>query len=206
MTITHINFEGIKVIGIDPGLKGGICFLEGFIIRDLIRMPLTKIETKTKKKVKDMTEAEKKLHKAKKPVYKTKNIINSAEIARLIKSFNPDIISIEQQMYLSEAHERSQGSTSTGTTGENVGRIFAVCESWQQFWSIELKAKTPMLKRTYPHVWKRYFELGADKEEAIAKAEELYPSVDLIPGQCKKKQDGLAEALLLARYGLEKMK
>jgi hypothetical protein len=194
----------MKIIGIDPGLQGGIALLEDGLIIKLIKMPLAKIETRTKKKVGKMTEAEKKLHKAKKPVYKTKNIINSAEIARLIKSFNPDIISIEQQMYLSQAHDRSQGSTSTGTTGENVGRIFAVCESWQQFWSIELKAKTPSLKRTYPHVWKRYFDIGADKEAAIAKAEELFPHVNLVPPRCRKKQDGLAEALLLAVYGGKK--
>lgn len=191
----------MKIIGIDPGLKGGIAFLEDGLIVKLVRMPLAKIETRTKKKVGKMTEAEKKLHKAKKPVYKTKNVINSAEIARLIKSFNPDVISIEQQMYLSQAHDRSQGSTSTGTTGENVGRIFAVCESWQQFWSVELKAKTPSLKRTYPHVWKRYFDIGADKKEAIAKAEELFPHVNLVPPRCREKQDGLAEALLLAVYG-----
>jgi Holliday junction resolvasome RuvABC endonuclease subunit len=191
----------MKIIGIDPGLQGGIALLEDGLIIKLIKMPLAKIETRTKKKVGKMTEAEKKLHKAKKPVYKTKNIINSAEIAKLIKSFNPDMISIEQQMYLSQAHDRSQGSTSTGTTGENVGRIFAVCESWQQFWSIELKAKTPSLKRTYPHVWKRYFDIGADKKKAIAKAEELFPHVDLVPPRCREKSDGMAEALLLAVYG-----
>ena len=70
-----------------------------------------------------------------------------------------------------------------------------------QFWSIELKAKTPSLKRTYPHVWKRYFDIGADKKKAIAKAEELFPHVNLVPPRCRKKQDGLAEALLLAVYG-----
>ena len=102
----------MKIIGIDPGLQGGIALLEDGLIIKLIKMPLAKIETRTKKKVGKMTEAEKKLHKAKKPVYKTKNIINSAEIAKLIKSFNPDMISIEQQMYLSQAHDRSQGSTS----------------------------------------------------------------------------------------------
>ena len=188
MTITHLNFEGIKVIGIDPGLKGGICFLEGFIIRDLIRMPIVKLATKTKKKVKEMTAKEKKLHKAKKPVFKTKTIVDSKAVYDLILEFEPDLVVIEKPFYLG-----INSSVTVGTVGENVGRIYGIVEGLGR-----------KILRVPANSWKGYFDLGADKEEAIAKAEELYPSVDLIPSRCREKQDGLAEALLLARYGLEK--
>ena len=190
MTITHLNFEGIKVIGIDPGLQGGICFLEGSIIRDLIRMPLTKIETKTKKLVRDMTKAEKKLHKQKKTIYTKKEIIDSKAISDLVKDFDPDLVVIEKAFY-----SGINGTIVAGTTGENLGRILGVCE-----------AESCKILRVQAAYWKSHFDIGDDKKEAIAKAEELYPSVNLIPPRCREKQDGLAEALLLARYGLEKTK
>ena len=190
MTITHISFDGIKVIGIDPGLKGGICFLEGFIIQDLIRMPVIKLETKTKKKVKEMTAKEKKLHKAKKPVFKTKTIVDSKSVYDLILEFAPDLVVIEKPFYLG-----INSAVVVGTTAENVGRLYGIVEGLGH-----------KILRVPANSWKGYFDLDVDKEEAIAKAEELYPSVDLIPPRCREKQDGLAEALLLARYGLEKMK
>jgi hypothetical protein len=190
MTTTHINFEGIKVIGIDPGLKGGICFLEGFIIRDLIRMPIVKLETKTKKKVKEMTAKEKKLHKAKKPVFKTKTIVDSKAVYDLVLEFEPDLVVIEKPFYLG-----INSAVVVGTTAENVGRLYGIAEGLGR-----------KILRVPANSWKGYYDLGDDKEEAIAKAEELYPSVNLIPPRCREKQDGLAEALLLARYGLEKMK
>jgi hypothetical protein len=190
MTITHINFEGIKVIGIDPGLKGGICFLEGFVIQDLIRMPVIKLETKTKKLVREMTKAEKKLHKAKKPVFKTKTIVNSKAVYDLVLEFKPDLVVIEKPFYLG-----IESRVSTASNAENVGRLYGITEGLGH-----------KILRVQASSWKPYYDLGDDKEEAIAKAEELYPSVDLIPPRCREKQDGLAEALLLARYGLEKMK
>jgi hypothetical protein len=112
MTITHLNFEGIKVIGIDPGLKGGICFLEGFVIQDLIRMPVIKLKTKTKKLVREMTKAEKKLHKAKKPVFKTKDIVNSKAVYDLVLEFEPDLVVIEKPFYLG-----INSSVTVGTVG-----------------------------------------------------------------------------------------
>jgi hypothetical protein len=79
----------MKIIGIDPGIQGGIAFLEDGLIVKLVRMPVTKLATKTKKKVKEMTAKEKKLHKAKKPVFKTKNV-DSKVIYDLVLNFKPD--------------------------------------------------------------------------------------------------------------------
>lgn len=39
------------------------------------------------------------------------------------------------------------------------------------------------------------------KAASILVAKRLFPGVDLRPGQCRKDQDGLADALLLAEYG-----
>lgn len=52
-----------------------------------------------------------------------------------------------------------------------------------------------------PAVWKRHFKLiGADKEASRAKAIQLYPNAPLD----RKKDAGRAEAILLARYGIDR--
>ena len=178
----------MKIIGIDPGLQGGIAFLEDGLLVELIKMPIAKLATKTKKKVKEMTTKEKKLHKAKKPVFKTKTIVDSKAVYDLVLNFKPDLVVIEKPFYLG-----INSSVTVGTVGENVGRLYGIVEGLGH-----------KILRVPANSWKGYFDLEAEKKEAIAKAEELYPSVDLIPPRCREKQDGLAEALLLARYGLEK--
>ena len=50
-----------------------------------------------------------------------------------------------------------------------------------------------------PRAWKAHFKLNADKELARALAQRLYPGVEL----SRKKDHGRAEALLIARYGME---
>jgi Holliday junction resolvasome RuvABC endonuclease subunit len=175
----------LRIIGIDPGLQGGIALLEDGLIAKLIKMPLTKIETKTKKKVKEMTKAEKKLHKQKKPIYKKKDIVNSKAIYDLVLNFKPDLVVIEKPFYLG-----INSSVVVGTTAENVGRLYGITEGLGH-----------KILRVPANSWKGYFDLEADKENAIAKAEELFPQVNLIPPRCREKQDGLAEALLLAVYG-----
>lgn len=50
--------------------------------------------------------------------------------------------------------------------------------------------------------WKRHYGLGADKELARARAIELCPRVNL----SRKKDHGLAEAILIARFGWQKLR
>ncbi len=178
----------MKIIGIDPGLKGGIALLEDGLIVKLIKMPVTKLATKTKKKVKEMTAKEKKLHKAKKPVFKTKTIVDSKTVYDLVLNFKPDLVVIEKPFYLG-----INSSVVVGTTAENVGRLYGITEGLGH-----------KILRVPANSWKGYFDLEADKENAIAKAEELFPQVNLIPPRCREKSDGMAEALLLAVYGGKK--
>lgn len=175
----------MKIIGIDPGLKGGIAFLEDGLLTKLIKMPVAKLATKTKKKVKKMTKTEKKFHKEKKPIYKKKDIVNSKAVYDLVLNFKPDLVVIEKPFYLG-----INSAVVVGTTAENVGRLYGIAEG--------LGYK---ILRVPANNWKGYFDLGAEKEDAIAKAEELFPQVNLIPPRCREKQDGMAEALLLAVYG-----
>jgi hypothetical protein len=175
----------LRIIGIDPGLKGGIALLEDGLIVKLARMPLTEIETKTKKLVRDMTKAEKKLHKQKKTIFETKIIVNSKAVYNLVLEFEPDLVVIEKPFYLGIESRKS-----TATSAENVGRLYGIAEGLGH-----------KILRVQGSSWKPYYDLGDDKEAAITKAEELFPHVNLVPPRCRKKQDGLAEALLLAVYG-----
>lgn len=50
-----------------------------------------------------------------------------------------------------------------------------------------------------PRVWKAYFKLGADKDEAREIAMKRFPKIDLH----LKKHHGRAEALLIAQYAME---
>jgi hypothetical protein len=177
----------LKIIGIDPGLQGGIAFLEDGLLVELIKMPITKLATKTKKKVKEMTAKEKKLHKAKKPVFKTKTIVDSKAVYDLVLNFKPDLVVIEKPFYLG-----INSSVTVGTVGENVGRLYGIVEGLGH-----------KILRVPANSWKGYFDIDADKEEAIAKAEELFPQVNLVPPKGRTKSDGMAEALLLAVYGLK---
>ena len=174
----------MKIIGIDPGLKGGIAFLEDGLLVKLIKMPTVQLETKTKKKVKEMTAKEKKLHKGKKPVFKTKTIVDSKAVRDLVLNFKPDLVVIEKPFYLG-----INSAVVVGTTAENVGRLYGITEGLGH-----------KILRVPANSWKKYFDLEADKENAIAKAEELFPQVNLIPPRCREKSDGMAEALLLAVY------
>lgn len=175
----------MKIIGIDPGLKGGIAFLENGLLIKLIKMPVARLATKTKKKIKNMTAKEKKLHKSKKPVFKTKTIVDSKAVYDLILNFKPDLVVIEKPFYLG-----INSAVVVGTTAENVGRLYGIAEG--------LGYK---ILRVPANSWKGYFDLEAEKEAAIAKAEELFPHVNLVPPKGRTKSDGMAEALLLAVYG-----
>lgn len=56
-----------------------------------------------------------------------------------------------------------------------------------------------------PVMWKKLILAGeadkSDKNTSIRICENLFPDVDLIPGQLRKPHDGIAEALLIAEYG-----
>lgn len=84
-----------------------------------------------------------------------------------------------------------QGVTSMFTFGRNYGYIVGVLEAFQMQYTL-----------IDPRTWKNYFGITADKRSSIYKCQELYPGVNLLPTpRCKKESDGMAEALLIARWG-----
>lgn len=90
----------------------------------------------------------------------------------------------------------NQGVTSMFNFGKNFGWIIGAAE-----------ATGYGVHYVRPQEWKKYFGLiGTDKQASIAKCKELYPDVDLKRTErCKTDSDGMAEAILIATYGVEEM-
>lgn len=51
-----------------------------------------------------------------------------------------------------------------------------------------------------PQAWKKVMGVTSDKATSIQLCERLFPSIDLILPGCRKKHDGIAEAILLCEY------
>ena len=82
-----------------------------------------------------------------------------------------------------------QGVTSMFNFGQSYGYIRGVLEAFE----------IPY-QEIAPQKWKKVFGLTSDKSKSVEVCRRLFPNADLTPGKCKKPQDGLAEALLMAEY------
>lgn len=87
---------------------------------------------------------------------------------------------------------QGDGAQGSFSFGRNYGTILGACGGLQL-----------PLTRVRPAVWKRAMRCPADKDQSRARATELMPACS---GMWKlKKDDGLAEASLIALYGLSDM-
>lgn len=57
-----------------------------------------------------------------------------------------------------------------------------------------------------PQKWKKEYSVTGDKNSSIAVCRRLFPEVSLLPtSRCKKDNDGMAEALLMAEYARRRL-
>ncbi len=88
-----------------------------------------------------------------------------------------------------------QGVTSMFTFGQNFGFIQGI-----------LKAYGIPFELVRPQKWKKEFSVTGDKNSSIAVCKRLFPGVSLLRTQkCRKDDDGMAEALLMAEYARRKL-
>ena len=88
-----------------------------------------------------------------------------------------------------------QGVTSMFNFGVNFGFIQGLLTAYGIPFELVSPAK-----------WKREFGVTSDKNTSIAVAQRLFPGVSLLRTErCKKPDDGIAEALLMAEYARRKM-
>ena len=161
------------IVGIDPGLKGGIAFIP-INLKDhgCVTYPMPIITTKKKVKGK----------------IKTKNKLDGKALRDIF--LFADAIEIVK-IYIEEVHSMpKQGVASTFSFGKTYGQTIGILEGL---------GYTPEFVR--PQVWKKDMGVTSDKNTSIAKAEYLFPNAKLIAPKCRKVHDGMAEALLIAEYG-----
>lgn len=88
-----------------------------------------------------------------------------------------------------------QGVTSMFNFGQTFGWVQGVLEAMGV--SYEL---------VQPQKWKKEFSITGDKNSSIMVCKRLFPGVSLLPTErCRKDNDGMAEALLMAEYAKRRL-
>lgn len=164
------------ILGIDPGLSGGLCVLDEEGIVEVIRMPTCK-----------------------RPNRKG-NYIDLEIIYNFISKYTLDSIFVERQFIL-----RSQGMSSGSKTMYQSGLLYGICypqtdslneinaKDWQKkvFDTID---ESKIVQYNYSN---------ETKLKAIAYVEQMYGSQYLFYSKRQTKpSDGLADAICIASYGL----
>jgi crossover junction endodeoxyribonuclease RuvC len=115
-----------------------------------------------------------------------RNLMDLATIRDLIEEHNPDRCVLEKV-----AARSGQGVTSMFRFGQGFGE-------WQGLLTgLRVQFITPT-----PQSWKKTFGLSSDKNASLEMARELFPEK---AKECfrLKKQDGVAEAALIAKFGFD---
>ena len=149
------------VCGIDPGLTGGLAFLEKKTV-NVHKVPIYNVTKGAKRK----------------------KMLNTWQIISLMEENEPDHVYIEKQQAMPK-----QGLSSTFITGFNygiyIGLLIGLCIPFTE---------------VSPRTWKKALSVSANKDEARKRASELMPNGSgLWPN---KSDDGLAEAALIAYFGV----
>lgn len=113
------------------------------------------------------------------------NMLDAATLASRLRQMQPDLVVMEQVGAMPK-----QGVSSTFRFGQAFGMAIGVVAA--------LGIPTEFVT---PGRWKKHFRLSSDKEEARARALQMWPDrSDLF---ARKKDHGRAEAALIARFGAE---
>jgi len=118
-----------------------------------------------------------------------KQQVNAAHVATVLQGWSPDAVVIEFVQAMPRVGSKAgMGAASAFNFGESAGVVRGVVATL----GLEAHFVTPQS-------WKKRAGLvGADKEASRAKAQLLWPDAPL----ARKKDQGRAEALLIARYGV----
>ena len=88
-----------------------------------------------------------------------------------------------------------QGVTSMFSFGKNAGFIEGILQTYGIPYQL-----------VPPQTWKKEFQLHKSKQDSISVCKKLFPNANLLPTEkCRKENDGMAEALLLALYARRKL-
>lgn len=104
----------------------------------------------------------------------------------------------DSHMFIEAAQLRGKA-----TTSKQVAVSLARC---QALWEMACVSAGYPYTIVPARTWQKVMFAGLGKVEdtkaaSIVRVKQLFPGVNLRPGECKKDQDGLSDAILLAEYG-----
>ena len=168
------------IVGIDPGAKGGICFLHNNETTEvqLMAMPVVEVVENKKKKQK-------------------LDIARVQHLLNILKGTDAHIFM--EKLWASNPQKgtaRSSGITSTWSQAMMYGELHALL----------VVSGVPFT--LVPAVtWKNKILKGfgdmSFKGCSIARCKQLFPGINLVRPGCRTDHDGMAEAALIAYYGKE---
>ena len=171
---SQVGKEYSLIIGIDPGLKGGIAMIQGAELKGLYPMPLIKKNNK--------------------------QVLDLEDLKSLLQNMKDEYIPI---VYLEECwahgpqnfrYARKKSPQSMFTFGKGFGELIGLLVGLNIPYKIvppnkwKIKLKITGREKT--------------KEDSIIKIKEFFPDVNLkSSSRSKIDHDGMAESLLIAIYG-----
>ncbi len=180
-------------IGIDPGLSGAIAAIDGAGTIELHDIPIVERV---------------KMRKGNKPGIKREyDLAKISSMLRQYKARHPNLVIVIEEVHAMppffkrrmlnsangrvEVEERAQGTVSMFSMGEGF-----------MLWKAMAAALEIPIERFSPQSWKKIMMQGlrhSDKNASRLRAQQLFPKVADQLG--RKKDDGRAEALLIAEFG-----
>lgn len=165
------------ILGVDPGLSGAIAFYNMATKKlAVFDIPLT-VDTKSKNEGRKQ--------------------VDLMALNTIVDSFAKETIlccaeDVHGMTYKTREGEiRGQGTVQSFNFGKATGGILGVIAAYY-IPTIPIR----------PSVWKTMMNLGSDKKESLAKATKFFP--DMKQYFFRAKDDGRAEAALLAVFGAER--
>lgn len=131
----------------------------------------------------------------------TKSELNSHDFSTLLDVYKDKIAfavveKVAAMTYTdSRGQKRGQGAAASFAFGKSYGMLLGVLHTFQ----------IPVVD-VQPSVWKILLGLNSQKKNSIDLAKTLYPQKNVTEKLTRKKDDGRAEALLLAHFGLRFLK
>jgi len=110
--------------------------------------------------------------------------VNASEVASIFQEFEP------QHIWLEQVNSFGMGRTSAYNFGQGMGILKGVIATLEISYTL-----------VTPQKWKKHFGLSKEKDHSRLLATRLYPS--MADKFIRKKDDGRAEAILIAKYGSE---
>jgi hypothetical protein len=167
----------ICVVGIDPGIRGGLSLLIG--TKNKIEYCVAKAAPTISVEIKKN---------------KFRDRVDELSIVPLLSGWNVsykiDGVFIERQHVISK-----QGLVSSGVTMEGYGLYKGICAGLGLKYFI-LEAKE----------WQADYDFSSNddtKDGSISWAKRLFPNVDLFRNsRCRTESDGMSDSLLIAHFGL----